>query len=572
MSSSNWSTAVGNPLRFDTSHNDAPGIAGAEVIGTRLARSEVQTLKVSNATTGTRAVLYESWDEPGVMNYIWFAFGGTGAGVEFNKWAPSYTINIFVDDVSTPVVSNMNLRDFFNGFGLGNGYWTPKVGVSKADDIAGYDGFGVYRYLHAPYKQYLRVEIVSAAETNDVSMWAHVGVKRLSDQYAGIRKLFRIDSSSSVDVPLFSNATVSRSSGKGLIESAFYGYNLTTNNAGDDNPLEGNAEFFERYAQSRGNWITTGAEDFANAAFGSALYEQEVGAASAGTAHTHAVTSRWSYPAGFVDNGSGNAWLYRYFDDDPLYYYDGFKFRFNLGQVGQYVTSVDTANFDRFSLSASVSHWSTETNSGVIPQFDSVYYNSDSDSFASLTSFAGTQSVSNGVLSSSATGGHGVGVQLPSGVAANQTAYWAEITGRIVSNSGGSGTQLYVAAGGPSNGNIIGTNACELFWDSTAPEQDVYVNARSGNSVLSSVMVSRGDDLIGATAETVKLAIYLDSVTNATRTFTYYYQRQGDTFWQPLCSGRTNGVSNQRWLTIGGYNSSVQITNLTVRTVKMVSI
>jgi hypothetical protein len=576
MGSSNWETAAGNPLRFDTSHNDAPGIAGGEVVGTRLARAEVQTLKSpANSTATTRAVLYESWDEPGVINYLWFAFGGTGAGTEFTKWAPNYTIRIYVDDATTPVV-NANLRDFFNGFGLGRPHWTPKVGIVKHDDTAAYDGFGVYRYIHAPYKRYVRVEVISSASA-DVAMWGHVGVKRLRDPYAGIRKLFRMDTVTADSVNLFTTHTVARSDdSKGQIESVSYGYTTTTNNAGDDNPLEGNASFFERYAQSRANWQTTGMEDLANGAFGSPLFESDTvttSAASAGTAHTHTVTAsqQWGYPAGFVNNGAGNAWLYRYFDDDPLYYFDGFQWQFNLGQAGQIVTTQDSgANLDVFSLAANVSHWSTATNSGTVPSMGNVYYNSDSDQFASLATFGGTQSVSGGVLSSSGSGGHGMGVQLPSGVAANGTAYWVEIRGRIIANSGGGGTQLYVAAGGPSNGDIIGTNACELFWGSGALETDVYVQGRSGNTILGGVMVARGEDFVND--KWINLAVQLDSVTNGERRYTYYYKLDGDDYWQPVLSSRTNGVTNSRWMTIGGYNSQVQISNVTVRQIEMVGV
>ena len=575
MSSSNWETAAGNPLRFDTSHNDAPGIAGAEVVGTRMAHAEVQTLKApANSTATSRAVLYESWDEPGVLNYLWFAFGGTGAGTDFTLWSPNYTIRIYVDDAATPVV-NANLRDFFNGFGLGRPHWTPKVGIVKHDDTAGYDGFGVYRYIHAPYKRYVRVEVISSA-SQDVAMWGHVGVKRLRDPYAGVRKLFRMDNVISTSVNLFTNHTVSRSDGsKGQIESVSYGYKLVTNNAGDDNPLEGNAEFFERNNQTRANWQTTGMEDLANGAFGAPVFESDTintSAASAGTAHTHTVTTtqQWGYPAGFVNNGGGNAWVYRYFDDDPLYYFDGFKWRFNLGQAGQIVTSQDSgANLDVFDVSANVSHWSTATNSGTVPSMGNVYYNSDTDQFASFTTFGGTQSISGGVLSSSGSGGHGMGVQLPLGVATTGTAYWVEMRGRIIANSGGGGTQLYVGVGGPSNTDIIGTNACELFWGSGALETDVYVQARSANTILGGVMATRGEDLVND--KWINLAIQLDSITNGERRFTYYYKLDGDDYWQPLMSSRTNGVTNSRWLTIGGYNSSVQISNVTVRQIEMVS-
>jgi len=571
MSTSNWETAAGNPLRFDTSRNDAPGIAGGEVVGTRLARAEVQTIKSpANSTATTRAVLYESWDEPGVLNYLWFAFGGTGAGTDFTLWAPNYTIRIYVDDAATPVV-NANLRDFFNGFGLGRPHWTPKVGIVKHDDTASYDGFGVYRYIHAPYKQYVRVEVISSA-SQDVAMWGHVGVKRLRDSYAGVRKLFRMDTVTADSVNLFTTHTVARSDGsKGQIESVSYGYKTVTNNAGDDNPLEGNASFFERYVQSRANWQTTGMEDLANGAFGAPAFESDVSAASAGTAHIHTVTQQWGYPAGFVNNGSGNAWLYRYFDDDPLYYFNGFQWQFNLGQAGQTVGAQDSgAALDVFNVAANVSHWSTATNSGTVPLFSNVYYNSDTDRFASLATFGGTQSVSSaGVLSSSGSGGHGMGVQLPSGVAANGTAYWVEMRGRIIANSGGGSTQLYVGAGGLSNSQIFDTNCCELFWGSGSADTDVYVNARSGNTVLGSVMASRGIDMVNN--EWINLAVMLDSVTNGERRFTYYYKFDDDNFWQPLLSSRTNGVTNNRWLTIGGYNSQVQISNVTVRQIEMIS-
>jgi hypothetical protein len=439
----------------------------------------------------------------------------------------------------------------------------------------------VYRYIHAPYKRYVRVEVISSA-SQDVAMWGHVGVKRLRDPYQGIRKLFRVDSVLSPSVNLFTGHTVSRSDGsKGQIESVSYGFRLVTNNAGDDNPLEGNAEFFERYDQNRANWQTTGMEDLANGAFGTGAFESDTvntsAATGAVTAHTHTVTTtqQWSYPAGFVNNGGGNAWLYRYFDDDPLYYFDGFKWRFNLGQPGQIVTSQDSgANLDVFDVAASVSHWSTSTNSGTVPSMGNVYYNSDSDQFASLTTFGGTQSISGGVLSSSDNAGHGVGVQLPSGVATTGTAYWVEMRGRVIARGGGGGaTQLYVGAGGAGNGSggpndIFDTNCCELIVGN-ALDADVYVQGRSGNSILGGVMASRGEDFVND--KWINLAVQLDSITNGERRYTYYYKLDGDDYWQPVLSSRTKNVTNNRWLTIGGYNSSVQISNVTVRQIEMVS-
>jgi hypothetical protein len=581
MSNSNFFTARGNPLRVDSfgeSERLDPVSAGAlDVIGNRLYKGEVQSLERLNKAGVTQMNNIIAEDEgPGVLNYLWFALGDGGTnGNAIRVWSPPLRIAIYIDDSTTPAIA-CSFRDFFNGFGLGRGHSLPTVGISRADQASG--GFGAYRYLFCPYQKYLRVEIQNLDTVNQFATWTHANVTRLSDRYQGRKKLFQLGNTVSENVDIFSPGsihTVTAPAGtNGLIESVSFGWQLAQDNNGNDNPFEGNISYYERANDVRPAWETTGGEDFGNGAFGyieqqGALQTVTTGPASAGTAHTHDVsfTPSWflGFPAGFVFNGFGNVWTYRFFQNEILRYFDGFKWIMPIGQVGQYVGTADTdpsVTRDKYNGTLNVFYHAdqypairypvvnetlVDTANGKIPDWWTVKAQSAGVTVSNPNRYQ--------VQGVAAGGTRGFTFELPSTLGGTGVMFEVECTVRLTGATAGFGAnsqhQAFMGVDGTNVGGVytpdlLVATGVEVFGvsDFSGPTgNEGYVRARTGNEITGQVLANRGEQIVGANAPRVHLKVRKISSAH----YATYWKLENDPFWQPLVRNarRTNHTNNR---------------------------
>lgn len=274
------------------------------IIGTIYGRKEVATLIDANTNanhpTLMRTVIFEDAEGlPGVLNYMWNALGsgtlgeilrGTGEGSPIDS---GIRYHFYFDDRTTETFS-IDLVDLFVWNLAARAYETPRVGVSKlalvgpftrfvdaaiGPDVAegGYDGFGSYRYLFAPYRGYCRIEISNNTGSSH-ALWSQVGGYRLAEPYDGPRKTWLFARSSQVANAFDTVATSVNNSPftrsfvspvKGQIECVSARFRDIT-----FGPFwqEGDVALFSTRNGLFPEVRSTGMEDWSNSAFGTAAY------------------------------------------------------------------------------------------------------------------------------------------------------------------------------------------------------------------------------------------------------------------------------------------------------------
>lgn len=288
----------------------------------------------SNPLGSKMNVLAEVWDQPGMLKRIWMATGGT--------WSPSDfgirggVIRIFIDDAASPAVE-CALGDFFFVPNNEDVYTNQRVGrIVRSEDQT-----SMYRYLHMPYKKYLRVEIENivagnnvfygAADYSTINDFNNVGSQQVAYKIATHR-----ESSQAVRTPM----TVCDISGAGQVESimaSFVGVN------GDAAVLEGNVEIFID-GETLPTWSSSGMEDVFNGGW----YNVPVGGYPAGR------------PGTTSESGERHTY-YRFFVDDPVFFSSHLKVVIWAGQNQQ--ASLASSNVE---LAGSVGYW---LNAGATPNY-----------------------------------------------------------------------------------------------------------------------------------------------------------------------------------------------------------
>lgn len=288
----------------------------------------------SNPTGSKMNVLAEVWDQPGILKRIWVALGGA--------WSPSDfgirggTIRIYIDDETAPAVE-VAMGDFFfvpNNEGV---YATPRVGRTVRSDGQA----SMYRYVHMPYKKYLRVEIENTVTGNNVFYGAadyttignfdDIGTQQVAYKIAANR-----NATQDVRTPL----TLCDFAGSGQIESIMASFAGAT---GDAAILEGNVEVFID-GEAMPTWSSSGMEDVFNGGW----YTVPVGGYPAGR------------PGTTSETGERHT-LYRFFVDDPVFFTSHLKVVIWAGQNEQ--ASLASSEVE---LAGSVGYW---LNTAAVPDY-----------------------------------------------------------------------------------------------------------------------------------------------------------------------------------------------------------
>ncbi|MBO0676837.1 DUF2961 domain-containing protein [Mycolicibacterium sp. S2-37] len=281
---------------------------------------EVATARAPlTAPAGAKAVvLAEVRNSPGVLSHIWMAGAQTEDMDGFLELGG--IIRIYIDNAATPVV-DMALGDFFCAAGRANVFATPRVGRTSRTP----DATSGYRYLHAPFQEYMRVEVENQTDTDSifygqasystVDSFASFGDQQLSYTLIGERV---------AEHPRQTPLTICDTDGSGQLESIYVSF------AGgpDDAPiLEGNIEIYID-GELCPSWSSSGGED----AFNGGWYSMPVGGWPAGR-------------AGATDLSGESISMYRFFVDDPIFFDSSIKVIAWAGQPGQATVASPTVTF-----------------------------------------------------------------------------------------------------------------------------------------------------------------------------------------------------------------------------------
>ncbi len=278
-----------------------------------------------------RVVLAETWGVPGVLKHIWLAISD-GDTTRQSFAEDGGIIRIYIDDQTTPVVQTA-INDFFAYGPLGAVYNNERMGRTK-------DGGGeasAYRYLHVPFKKYLRVEVENTSNSDAVLFgsadytlvddFANLGNQQLKYQIVGHEESA---------IAKYGEMTVVDMAGSGQLESIWL---AVKGDVTDTGVLEGNIEIYidgEAYP----SWRSSGTED----AFNGGWYRVPVG----------------GYPAGRAgDSTAGGLAVtyYRFFVDDPFFFSSHIKILVHAGQPNQGTITSSTVE-----LSAFAGVWTNTTN------------------------------------------------------------------------------------------------------------------------------------------------------------------------------------------------------------------
>lgn len=291
----------------------------------------------SNPAGSKMNVLAEVWDQPGILKRIWIATGGV--------WSPSDfgirggIIRIYIDDATDPSVE-VTMGDFFFVPNNENVYTNQRVGRTVRSDGQA----SMYRYVHMPYKKYLRVEIESivtgnnvfygAADYSTINNFDDIGSQQVSYKIADNR-----ETNQDVRTPL----TICDFSGSGQVESIMASF---VGDTGDAAILEGNVEVFID-GETMPTWSSSGMED----AFNGGWYTVPVGGYPAGR------------PGTTSETGERHT-LYRFFVDDPIFFTSHLKVVIWAGQSEQ--ASLASSEVE---LAGSVGYW---LNTASTPNYTAV--------------------------------------------------------------------------------------------------------------------------------------------------------------------------------------------------------
>lgn len=264
--------------------------------------------KSSTAPAGEKPIVIAEHYGSGLLEQIWYAADVQGVTTRDTLIEDNGIIRIYIDNSSTPTVS-MSVNDFFM-YGARGGAFTTEV-VGRSARMGGQSS--AYRNMYAPYKAYMRVELLNTSATDQSAVYTTVQYREDSSTTSfGQYKIF---STKNLSIAKYAELTVCDFDGSGQVESVYISVDSAT--AAEFGFLEGNPQIFvdnEPVAAVQ----SSGIEDF----FQGGWYQIPVG----------------GYPTGQAapsDLAGTHVALYRFFPKDPIRFNTHLKVVFPVGQRAQ---------------------------------------------------------------------------------------------------------------------------------------------------------------------------------------------------------------------------------------------
>lgn len=490
-------------------------------------------ISAANPTGLKRVILAESWNTPGVLKHIWVA-SSDGDATMAGFAEDGGTIRIYVDDATTPVV-NMTLNDFFAYSPLAGEFSNRRIGRTKR----GGGESSAYRYVHMPFKKYLRVEVENTS-SNDVIFfgsadyslindYANLGTQQLNYKVLGVQNLAAAQ---------YQQLTVVDIDGNGQLESIWLALNAAS---GDTGILEGNIEIFvdnETYP----SWRSSGTED----AFNGGWYNVPVGGFPAGRAGDSTLSGT-------------NASFYRFFIDDPIYFSTHIKINIHAGQHNQGTITSSTVSLSAFAgiwtnTSQTIGYTAVDTVASPILNDQFTYaagalngatWNQDGSRTQAQSTGSSITFAYDGASAGQDTRAARKGVTLPAN-------YWVETRGRITDSSH-DGQEMSLIAKGASPDPYFGSAVHvqlvrfgQYNWVIRVRDDfdEVFVRTVFGGRDMTNVWVKLALKVVGTTV-------------------TAYWCPDSSTTWQPIgswTSGKTGDAFG-----VGTWTAGAEFDYLVVR-------
>lgn len=303
-------------------------------------KKEVGLLR-NNSNHGEAITIAEVTDSSGILKHIWFAAQCPDPSFLLNKGQ----VRIYVDNATTPSIVN-DIGMFFPSTNIGENYSNNRIG--HADGNGQENSSSGYRYLHVPFQNYLRVEMVN--HSSESALIYGSAQYNLLDSIESMtqQKQYKMSSTGSV-VNNNDNIVILEETGSGQIESIIFKYLIDKSD--QDPVLEGPVNI----------WIDgvlaqrfSGIEDLFNGGW----YKVPEGA----------------YPAGITANNSPEGYtLYRFFENAPIFFDESIKITVGIGQVGQGVVNESKP----INFMSSVGYWVNEFADIVAPSLGEVIYSTE---------------------------------------------------------------------------------------------------------------------------------------------------------------------------------------------------
>lgn len=282
-------------------------------------------------------VVAEVEGKPGVVTELWFALQSTDE-TRNSPMEDGGTIRIFLDDRVKPAVE-MSIADFFGYSGRALEFNNPKIARTA------HHGFrsGSYRNFWAPYKGYMRIELINKTTTEMLAYGSVSYRDGLQSEDLG----FRIANVNNPNAVPLSEVTIADVKGNGQVESIFLA--VSSSKEGDLTPLEGN---FRVEIDGKSSSVSSGTEDF----FRGSWYVVPTG----------------GYPIGRAGNSTlpgSHISLYRFFPETAFRFKESLKVIFPVGQQGQGVMKAS-----KYHVAGSVSYWLVDdlpTPKSIVPDYES---------------------------------------------------------------------------------------------------------------------------------------------------------------------------------------------------------
>lgn len=496
----------------------------------------------STVPIGAKPMVWaESFGKPGVLRKIWYAANGGSA--DPNSFVENKGIvRVFLDDETTPAIE-LPFNEFF-GYGVRGGTFSNERIGRTARDSNGQSGG--YRYLHAPFTRYLRVEVENTTSSDVIAVYGSADFTLLAEPLTETgQRAFKIARAHNEAHPKQTPLTVLDVDGSGQLESIIASFNSASDN--EFAALEGNVLVYVD-GESYPSWRSSGIEDFVNGAW----YNVPVGGYPAGR-------------AGNTDLSSGlSTSMYRFFVHDPIVFHSHIKVVIWVGQPGQ-----GNWNENTTTASAHVGYW--------LDAPTAISYRTADTTQPLLTdgmNYSGTLSASTWnqyVDRTQATGGGSVITVNRAGTSADQDVriarkgvtlpanFWIEGKVRIT-NATENAQEIGLIAKGNSPDPYFGSAVHVMFVRQN--QYDWVIQARDDFDGPFVVQISNGLDM-------TNMWVWLSLKVIGSRITAYWKPDTTNAPWVPIGSWTT--AKNGEAIGFASYNAGAEIDQLNIYPLRTVT-
>jgi len=479
-----------------------------------------------------RLVLAESWGRPGVLREIWLTVNSDGKSnnlANFPHWGSE--LRVFTDDAIEPVVA-MPIGDFFMYSPADGSFQSLRVGRTGNDS----NNSAGYRYLWAPFREYLRVEVVNWQPDTVACDLSGVAIYSLVDDFAAFgqeQTQLHVETAHEPAFPFRTPLTICDFDGEGQVESIHVRINDAAEAAWpiDSGPVMVYVDGSEHPA-----YVSESTNGFADGSFWGALTDGLHG--GAGGYEDHAITR------------------FKFFDSTPLFFTSHLRVVWWTGRPDVYSEDPGTPGpaVDVRGTVTCLMAGSREPRYAAVDQDAAPIYAkptpADGPIPAYLTPVGDSWTVTGGLLTQPVIEGSRTlrlnDIELGGD-------FWVETTARITDPDHRDQEASIMLCG--TTGDDLG-EATRLILAHGGNSRAWWIRAADGWSLINNRVINHGADLTGVP---VDLAVRVLG-----RDVTVYWRLHGAATWQPVAAWQST-IPQIRYAKIATLNAAAAFTVPVIR-------